>query len=94
MVSTPHGPKVAVKGVTPLPRGASGAPCRLVLAKEDPSGTVLTGTSPRLVLGKAEIPTGRLVLAREAAAGLVLAAARTETARKRGRPRPSTDVAS
>ena len=66
----------------------------LVLAREDPIGTVPTGTSPRLVLGTAEIPIGRLVLAMGAAALLVLAAARTVTAKKRGRRRPSTGAAS
>ena len=76
-----------------LPRGVSGAPRRLMLAREDPSGTVPIGKSPRLVLGRAEIPIGRLVLAMEAAAGLVLAAGRTVTATTRGRQRPSTDAA-
>ena len=93
MVTTPHGPKVAAKGLLPLPRGVSGAPRRLVLAREDPSGTVPIGKSPRLVLGRAEIPIGRLVLAMVAAAGLVLAAARTVTAKKRGHRRPSMGAA-
>ena len=75
-----------------LPRGVSGAPRRLVLAREDPSGTVPIGKSPRLVLGRAT-PIGRLVLAKVAAAVLVLAAARTVTTKKRGHRGPSMGAA-